>query len=101
MRERTNGLESFRWAAAATVLVGMAASLCLAAPPQRGRPTRGRRTRGVSLKPGDAAPDFELPILTLVKGKDGQKVGKISKNKIKLSSFRNKRVVCIFSSSYT
>jgi len=93
MRERTGRFGSFRWAAAVMVLAGAAGALCGA--PSRGRPRR------VSLKPGDAAPDFELPILTLVKGADGRKVGKISTEKVKLSSFRGKRVVCIISSSYT
>jgi len=53
------------------------------------------------VKVGAEAPDFELPWLKLEKDAKGQIAGKISKEKVKLSSFRGKKVVCIFSSSYT
>ena len=50
---------------------------------------------------GQDAPDFELPVLTLSTDADGSPIGKISDEKIKLSSFRGKKPVCIIMSSYT
>ena len=56
---------------------------------------------GKGLEPGQTAPDFELPRLTIEKGKDGNAVGKISEKKVKLSSFRGKKPVFLVFSSYT
>jgi hypothetical protein len=50
---------------------------------------------------GEAAPDFELPRLTLTTDADGKPIGKVSDEKIKLSSFRGKKPVCLIMSSYT
>ena len=50
---------------------------------------------------GRQAPDFELPRLTLTTDADGKPIGKISDEKIKLSSFRGKKPVCLIMSSYT
>lgn len=65
--------------------------------PERRGTRRSRRT----LKVGQAAPDFELPILKEGKDAEGNKVNRITDEKIKLSSFRGKKVVCVFFSSYT
>ena len=50
---------------------------------------------------GDQAPDFELPRLTVTTDADGKPIGKISEEKVKLSSFRGKKPVCLIMSSYT
>jgi hypothetical protein len=50
---------------------------------------------------GCEAPDFELPRLTLTTDADGNPIGKISAEKVKLSSFRGKKPVCLIMSSYT
>jgi hypothetical protein len=50
---------------------------------------------------GRQAPDFELPRLTLTTDADGNPIGKISDEKVKLSSFRGKKPVCLIMSSYT
>ena len=50
---------------------------------------------------GRKAPDFELPKLTLTTDADGNPIGKVSDEKIKLSSFRGKKPVCLIMSSYT
>jgi hypothetical protein len=58
-------------------------------------------SRRKGLEYGQVAPDFELPRLTIEKGEDGKFVGKVSEEKIKLSSFRGKRAVFLVFSSYT
>ncbi len=50
---------------------------------------------------GEIAPDFELPRLIITRDADGNPIGKISEEKIKLSSFRGKKPVCLIMSSYT
>ena len=50
---------------------------------------------------GQEAVDFELPLLAFEKDENGEEVAVISTNTVRLSSFRGKKVVCIFSSSYT
>ena len=47
------------------------------------------------------APDFELPVLKFEKDKKGQLLGRITEERVKLSSFRGKRSVVLFLSSYT
>ena len=61
----------------------------------------GRRSSRVNLKVGQIAPDFALAPLKMEKDKKGQPVWKIGKDKIKLSTYKGKAPVCIFSSSYT
>ena len=56
---------------------------------------------GTGIEYGREAPDFELPRLTIEKGKDGNAVGRISEKKVKLSSFRGKKPVFLVFSSYT
>jgi len=74
------------------------------APPQRRsddtRPSR-RRRRPAGLKIGQEAPDFELPVLIERIGDDGKKVAVVTTRKIRLSSHRREKIVCIFMSSYT
>jgi hypothetical protein len=65
------------------------------------RPDRPRRPGGPVLKVGQRAPDFELPPLTFRENDEGDTVGRIGQGKVKLSAFRGKAPVCIFSSSYT
>ncbi len=50
---------------------------------------------------GKPAPDFELPVLVLDREAEGGPVGKITDEKIKLSSFFGKKPVCMIMSSYT
>ena len=54
-----------------------------------------------AIKVGEPAPDFELPKLILMRDADGNPIGKVSEEKIKLSSFRGKKPVCMIMSSYT
>jgi hypothetical protein len=66
----------------------------------RTRPTRSDENPLV--KPGEFAPDFELPRLTFEANAAGKPVGVISeKDTIRLSSFRGKKPVCLIMSSYT
>jgi len=61
----------------------------------------GRRKPRPALDVGTPAPDFELPLLEEDLNEKGEKIGRITDQKIKLSSFRGKKVVCLFMSSYT
>ena len=99
----------------------LAAVLCArcAAPAEKGREQEwGQRAevqraeqspktpavKGAAYTPirvGALAPDFELRRLTFVKDKNGKTVGRLSKKKIALSSFRGKKPVCLIFSSYT
>jgi len=71
--------------------------------PRSGRDLfRGPRgAPGAQLKIGQPAPEFELPPLVFEKNEKGEKVGKIGTERVQLSAFRGKKIVCIFSSSYT
>ena len=62
---------------------------------------QGRRGGSGSIKVGELAPDFELPKLIITRDAAGKPIGKISEEKIKLSSFRGKKPVCMIMSSYT
>ena len=64
-------------------------------------PTRGKRPSRPELKVGQMAPDVELAPLEFKKNDQGEMVPRIGEKKIKLSTFRGKAPVCIFSSSYT
>jgi hypothetical protein len=75
------------------------AGAALAQPAQRSG--RSRRPGGLQLQAGQPAPDFELPPLTFTRNEKGEQIGQIGKNKVKLSDFKGKAPVCIFSSSYT
>jgi hypothetical protein len=70
----------------------------LAAEEPKSPPKRDTARR---LEIGKPAPDLELPLLKEEVGADGEKVGRITDEKVKLSSFRGRKVVCLFLSSYT
>ncbi|UCG60202.1 MAG: hypothetical protein JSU70_11890 [Phycisphaerales bacterium] len=60
------------------------------------------RDAGPNVKIGEFAPDFELPKLTLATDEEGESVGIIGETgTVRLSSFRGKKPVCLFMSSYT
>ena len=92
------------------IAVGMAAgvlfaSAAFAIPPRRsgGRPRAGRppgQSAG-RVQIGQEATDFELPVLIERQDDKGQKVAVVTTDKVKLSSYRGKRIVCVFMSSYT
>ncbi|MHC4678842.1 MAG: hypothetical protein ACYTEK_09115 [Planctomycetota bacterium] len=67
--------------------------------------TRERPSRSADnplVKPGEYAPDFDLPKLIFTTDATGKSVGVISdKDRIRLSSFRGKKPVCLIMSSYT
>lgn len=66
------------------------------------RPTApGAARTAVGLEVGQLAPDFELPLLKEETNAAGEKVARITDEKVRLSSFRGKKVVCVFMSSYT
>ena len=67
----------------------------------KGKRGGARKSKEPAVIVGQVAPDFELPRLSLVKGKKGKRIGKISSEKVKLSSFRGKKPVCLIFSSYT
>ena len=87
------------------VAVALFASATLAIPPRRpgGRPTAGRppgQSAG-SVEVGREATDFELPVLIERQDDKGQRVAVVTTDKVKLSSFCGKKIVCVFMSSYT
>lgn len=86
--------------AAATVMLAAGPAVTAETDKAR-RPDRPRRPGGPQLKVGQPAPDFELPPLTFGENDEGDTVGRIGERKVKLSAFRGKAPVCIFSSSYT
>ena len=96
---RLSGRAVWRTAIVAAVLGLMAVGWALAQQRQR-RPRGARRPRNI-LKVGQPAPDFELPVLKFEKDKKGELVGKITDEKVKLSSFRGRQSVVVFFSSYT
>jgi hypothetical protein len=85
-------------------VLGLLAGVALIAAPvlaqPRSRPARPSRGR-VQLKVGRQAPDVELHPLTFEKNDKGELVGKIGAEWVKLSDFKGKAPICIFSSSYT
>jgi len=85
------------------LLACLAAALVLAqvaAAPRAPRRPGGRRWEPV-LTVGQDAPDAELPRLAFEKTKDGGVIGRVSSEKVKLSSVWTKKPVCLFMSSYT
>ncbi len=79
-------------------LVAVVILLCAdGASAQGRRPSAG----AAAIKIGEPAPDFELPKLIITRDADGNPIGKVSEEKIKLSSFRGKKPVCLIMSSYT
>ncbi len=53
------------------------------------------------IKLGQLAPDFQLPRLKFETDKQGKTIGRISAEKVALSSFRGKKPVFLIFSSYT
>ena len=67
-----------------------------------GNPSRQKGGSNPLVKMGEYAPDFELPRLVLSTDSDGKPIGVINdKDKVRLSSFRGKKPVCLIMSSYT
>ncbi len=62
---------------------------------------RGPRRGAVTLKPGQAAPEVALHPLTFKTNDKGEEVGTIGQEKVKLSDYKHKAPIVIFSSSYT
>ncbi len=50
---------------------------------------------------GTAAPDLQLPRLNREAGSPGATTGEVGSETVRLASFRGKRIVCLFLSSYT
>jgi len=59
------------------------------------------RPGAVTLDLGQAAPDVALSPLTFAADANGQQVGTIGDRKVKLSDYKGKAPIVIFSSSYT
>ena len=95
-------LTSARWTVALAAAAALLwAGVAMAAERQR-RSARPRRPGSkVSLKVGQPAPEIALAPLTFEKDANGEMVGRIGRQKIKLSAFRARAPVVIFSSSYT
>ena len=69
---------------------------------QPANPQQGpRRPDARMLQPGQAAPDGELARLVIEKVKSGNPVGKLSDQKVKLSSLAGSKPVCLIFTSYT
>jgi hypothetical protein len=83
--------------AAATITIASAYAVAQKPKP----PARRKRPSRPELKVGQVAPDVELAPLEFEKNEKGEIVPKIGEKKIKLSTFKGKAPVCIFSSSYT
>jgi len=63
---------------------------------------RMRQAGNPKVTVGEYAPDFELPRLTITTDPNGKPIGIINEsNRIRLSSFRGKKPVCLIMSSYT
>ena len=91
---------------AATWLLPMfsiAALVVMLSEPVVGQRSRSSRTAtNPKVKVGELAPDFELPRLVLKTDASGKNVGVVSEDDtVRLSSFREKKPVCMIMSSYT
>ncbi len=92
-------------AMAAGVLASAASWAAQPAASDRTGPGQKARTDSrpgaVTLNPGQAAPDVALSPLTFAADANGQQVGTIGARKVKLSDYKGKTPIVIFSSSYT
>lgn len=59
------------------------------------------RALGLQLEPGVEAPDFDLPVLRVKVNDQGEKVGAVGDDTVRLSSFRGKKPVAITLSGST
>ena len=89
-----------------TALLCTIAALLLAPTiPAAERPDGPRQPTGRPgqkfLEPGQEAPDLTLPRLAVETDKDGNPAGKVSDQKVTVSSFRGKKPVVVIFSSYT
>jgi hypothetical protein len=90
------------WWALPTVLCVVALAVASVTPAADTPVNADKREKpGAKLEVGKPAPDFELPVLKQELNDKGEKVDRITDEKVKLSSFRGKKVVCLFMSSYT
>ena len=95
-------LATLALSAALLAPVILAAARGEAPAPQPDNPQPGaRRPEGRMLQPGQAAPDVELARLVIEKDKSGNPVGKLSEQKVKLSSLAGSKPVCLIFTSYT
>lgn len=87
----------------AILLVATGILACSAAwAAEKPRPVRrGPRPGAVTLTPGQAAPEVALHPLTFKTNDKGDQVGTIGQEKVKLSDYKGKAPIVIFSSSYT
>ncbi len=100
MKHKRDGVEMFWMIAGLAGVLAVGAGLTMAAGKASDRKAP-RKQRAAQLKVGQLAPDFELPVLKEEKNEKGEKVARITSKKVKLSSFRGKKLVCVFFSSYT
>ena len=90
-------------------LVLLVPAALAAAPSNTSSPPGGpqqatRRPDAKMLQPGQPAPDFELARLVIERDKEGKAVGKVSEDRVKLSSLSasaGAKPVCLIFSSYT
>ena len=69
---------------------------------RRERPGRQARPgMGVSIRTGQDAPDVALYPLTMTTDANGVEVAKVGETKVRLSDYKGKAPIVIFSSSYT
>jgi len=95
-------LATLALSAALLAPVILAAARDEAPAPQPNIPQPGaRRPEARMLQPGQAAPDVELARLVIEKDKSGNPVGKLSDQKVKLSSLAGSKPVCLIFTSYT
>ena len=88
------------WLVPAFSVAALVVLLCEPVAAQRSR--SGQGAANPKVKVGEFAPDFELPRLTFKTDAAGKTVGVISDNDtIRLSTFRDKKPVCMIMSSYT
>ena len=66
---------------------------------RKSRRSPGPSTHGVQI--GQQSTDFELPVLVERTNDKGEKISVVTTDKIKLSSYLGKKIVCVFMSSYT
>jgi len=92
-------------ALAAGVLAALGPAALAAERPEASRPAEQGAARAdrfaAVLRVGQQAPDFELPRLALETDADGQTVGRVGQDKVRLSKVLGKKPVCLLLSSYT